>query len=146
MQQVKKYQSLFAIGLICIIVLFSCRKKDEKYEGTYIGTERYTEMDSGTSVNSLDTTYLQEIQVSYDKKIYTFLKLFDNPSNLIFTVDKKSIENHEYYPFGEIYYDGQGNEVGSAGYMKFSGDSMYLNSWSSFNGDVENLEFKGKRN
>ena len=55
-------------------MLISCRKKDEKYKGYYIGTERYTYLDSGATEFSIDTTYTQEIDVTYSKKFYTVVK------------------------------------------------------------------------
>jgi len=142
----KHNQYFLALSLICLIALFSCRKKDERYEGTYVGTERYTELDSGATVYSLDSTYHQEIEVTYDKKAYTFLRIFNNPYSQIFQHHKTSYVNNEYGPIGELYLDSDGNEVGGGGHLKFSGDSMYYSNWSSFNGDEETLEFKGKRN
>ncbi len=115
----------------------SCRKKDKRYEGYYVGTEKYTLIDSGETIPNIDTTYVQEIEVTYSQKLYTFIKQF-NSSNDPSSVSKKEIVDHEYVNM----YNGAT--------LKFSGDSMYLNT-SNFsdyieNWDVENWEFKGKRN
>jgi hypothetical protein len=131
-----------AVGLICSIALFSCRKKDERYEGSYIGTERHTYLDSGATSYSIDTTYYQEVEVTYDnavfprRKCYTFTKLVDY--QYVCTISKKSIVDHEYT-------DGY-----AGAYLKFSGDSLYIYS-SNFsdqfdNWDTQTWEFKGKRN
>src|SRR5688500_10769432 len=94
---------ILAFTLICSFTVFSCRKKDERYEGHYIGTERYTERDSAATTYSLDITYHQEYEVTYDKKMYTFLKLFNNPSNQPYVVGRESIVDDEYRGYGEIY-------------------------------------------
>ena len=146
MKHSKRTPLFLTLSLIGLLAMFSCRKKDERYEGNYVGTERYTERDSGETIYSLDSTYHQEFEVTYDKKVYTFLKLFNSEDFQIFTAGKKSIIDHEYRGFGEIYYNTEGNEIGGAGSMKFVGDSMYVYSWSTFNGNEEVLEFKGKRN
>lgn len=121
----------------------SCRKKDERYEGRYVGTERYTYQDSGATTYSVDTTYLQEVEITYskitnsNKKAYTFLRVFNNSSQQISQLTRKSIVDHEH-----LGPDG--------GYVKFSGDSMYMgfSNWSDYNEvwDIEAWEFKGKRN
>jgi hypothetical protein len=137
-----KHNYYLVLAIICSITLFSCRKKDNRYEGNYIGTERHTYLDSGTTVYSLDTTYAQEVQVTYSNalnsknKYYSFSKISGTQDQ--FTVTKKSIVDDEYL------------EWNSNGYIKFSGDSMYIYS-SGFddqaeNWDTETWEFKGKRN
>ena len=136
---------LLIFGFIGLISMFSCRKKDERYEGYYVGTERITELDSGATTYSLDTTYAQEIDVTYSKKMYTFIKQLNGPND-VYAVTKKSIVDGRYDGFGEIWYDTSGNEYGSAGYLEFSGDSLHSVSWSSFNGDEKTVEFRGKRN
>ena len=135
MKNSKPIQLLYLIGLISLITLFSCRKKDERYEGIYVGTERQTNLDSGATVYSLDSTYIQEIEVTYHKKIFTFLisNYNDVYGTNVFTVDKNSIVDHEYQDGGA--------------FLKFSGDSMYLNIGSlDTNWNQKNLNFKGKRN
>ena len=138
----KHYKYLF-VSIIFFLSLISCRKKDEKYEGNYIGIERYTYLDSGATSYTIDSTYNQEVDVTYDKlphsskKAYTILRVFNNPGNVIFQQQGKSIVDHEYSSAG--------------GYLKFSGDSMYLNvsnlsdatdSWDH----IEEWSFSGKRN
>ena len=125
------------VSLMILVTFSSCRKKDSRYEGHYVGTERNTYQDSGATELSVDTTYVQEIEVTYDKKIYTFLKQL-NPPNQVFSVSKKEFEDHKYRGWN------------SNGYLKFSGDSMYLYS-DSFtdvydNWDTETWYFTGKRN
>ncbi len=145
MKKVKYTQFLFVFSLICLISLFSCRKKDERYEGNYVGTEQHTMLDSGATEYTLDTTYVQEVDITYSKKIYTFIKKFNNPGNVGFQQDKGSIVDHEHEGVGDLYYDSQGNLVGGFGSFKFSGDSLYISSTSYWNGDSELWEFKGKR-
>lgn len=144
---IKRKNYLPVSVLIFSLVFFSCRKKDERYEGYYTGNERFAEKDSGETVYAVDSTYHQEIDVTYSNKIYQFEKMVPQPDySSVFTIGKESIIDHTYTSFGEIYYDSEGNEIGSAGNLKFVGDSLYINSWSSFNGDEQILEFKGKRN
>ncbi|MBI3133824.1 MAG: hypothetical protein HYZ14_04030 [Bacteroidetes bacterium] len=143
MRHSKQNNYFFALGLICLISLFSCRKKDERYEGYYVGEERYAYIDSGATTPSIDSTYVQEIDITYEKaisskkKIYTFLRVFNNPYSQISQLSQKSFENHEYLsPLG--------------GYVRFSGDSMYMafSNWTDAEEvwDIETWEFKGKRN
>jgi hypothetical protein len=72
---------LFILSAIRIFSIQSCRKKDEKYEGTYVGTERHSIHDSTGTVYSLDTTYTQEFYIDYSKtkKYYSITKLFAPP-------------------------------------------------------------------
>lgn len=136
---------LLLIAVVSIL-LFSCRKKEEKYEGIYYGTERQSIHDSAAINYALDTTYYQEFHVTYAKKYYTIVKSFNDPNNGMLRVYKNDIIDHEYYPFGEIYEDSDGNTLGYGSYLKLSGDSLYFNSSSSFNWEFTNFEFAGKRN
>ncbi|NOQ72696.1 MAG: hypothetical protein GQ574_11870 [Crocinitomix sp.] len=138
----KQHHFFIALGFIFLITLFSCRKKEERYEGNYVGTETHTIVDSSASV--LDTAYYQEIDISYSKKIYTFAKMF-NHGGEIFVVDKRSIVDHVFLPFGELYTDQQGNEVGGVGYLRFTGDKIYLTSTSYWNSKTTTFEFNGER-
>ena len=136
MKYSKHIQYFLAMSLICLITLFSCRKKDEKYEGYYVGTERHTYLDSGKIELSIDTTYTQEIEVTYNKNFYKFIK--PNAPNNVSMISKKDIVNHEY-----LYWN-------SPSYIRFSGDSLYIYS-HNFSDNIENWdsevwEFKGKRN
>ena len=136
MKYSKHIQSFLALSLICLIVLSSCRKNDEKYEGNYTGIERHPYLDSGATELSIDTTYNQEVDVTYSKKHYTFTKR--NAPNNISTIGKKDIVNHQYLPWN------------SPGHLRFSGDSLYIYS-TNFSDNIENWdlevwEFKGKRN
>lgn len=135
---------LIGIG-ICIFMTVSCRKKDQKYEGIYIGTEHHTKHDSSGTNYSLDTSYYQEFHIEYSKKYYHISKL-DDPNGGLTSVHRDNIENHEYYPFGEIWEDTAGNIYGGSAYLKFVGDSMYFYSSSSVNWDYDNYAFGGKRN
>ena len=141
--QLNKY-SFIIIG-ICFLVMVSCRKKDEKYEGIYIGTERHSIHDSSGTTYSLDTTYYQEFHVDYSKKYYSITKLID-PNEWLTRVHKNDIVDHEYYPFGEIWEDTAGNIYSSSAYLKFVGDSIYYISSSSTNWEFNNYEFGGIRN
>lgn len=142
MKASKRKYYLLAFGLIFTLTFFSCRKKDERYEGYYSGTERYTYLDSGATVNSIDSTYLQEVEITYDKvtgsnkKAYTVIRIFNNPGTQIFQFTRKSFVEHEY--------------ISESGSLKFSGDSMYMtmSNASDYNQiwDIELWEFKGKRN
>ena len=135
MKKSNQHPYFLVLSLICLIMLSSCRKKDERYEGHYVGEERQTNLDSGATAYSLDSTYQQEIDVTYHKKIFTFLITNYNPvyGNNAFTVEKNSIVDHEYQDGGA--------------FLKFSGDSMYLNIGSlDTNWNQKNLNFKGKRN
>jgi hypothetical protein len=142
MSHLKTNHYFLVLGLICLSALFSCRKKDNRHEGNYIGTERHTYLDSGATSYSLDTSYAQEIQVTYSnavlprRKHYDFTHTAGNhpPSS----VSKKSIVDGVYVPWN------------SSTYMEFSGDSMYL-YYTNFNDqfenwDTETWEFRGKRN
>lgn len=134
-----KYQKrfpFFLVSSIIIIISFACRKKDQRYEGNYVGIERYTLVDSGETAYSIDTTYAQEFQFTYSDKRYEILKIANNPGNEIFTLDQKSIVD--------------GINISGGSYLKFSGDSLYL-SYSNFSDyqpspDSEMWDFKGKRN
>jgi len=144
MKSLKHSCNFFVLSLFCSIILFSCRKKDERYEGYYVGTETNTKLDSGATTVAFDTTYSQHYDVTYAKKVYSFVKGI-NPSNEIFTQESSSIINHEVKEQGELYYDSQGNYVGGYGSLRFSGDSLFINHTSYWNGDSESWNFKGKR-
>jgi len=136
---------ILILGFSVLIFLASCRKKDEKYEGTYVGMERYTILDSGETAYTLDTSYQQVIEFTYSKKVYTFLRVHNNPTQAGFSIHKKNIEDHKYQPFSDIYTTLEGNTVGSGGGITFANDSMYYGSWSSWNHDETLYEFRGKR-
>ncbi len=124
------------VSTILLITSFACRKKDQRYEGNYVGMERYTVVDSGETSYSIDTTYAQEFQFTYSDKRYNILKIANNPGNEIFTLDQKSIVD--------------GINISGGSYLKFSGDSLYL-SYSNYSDyqpspDIEMWDFKGKRN
>lgn len=133
---------ILVFGFIALLSFFSCRKKDKRYEGTYVGVERYTFRDSGETVNSIDSTYYQEIIITYDgallpkKMHYDCYKLTDPLSP--WTMTQKSIVDGEYQTWN------------SPNIFKFSGDSLYMYA-TNFSDQVENWdfaswEFKGKRN
>ena len=126
------YFSLFSV----ILTITSCRKKDERYEGYYIGTERYTYTDSGATVPSIDTTYEQALDLTYEKHMYTGLMQFNGPHNQ-FAFSCKSIEDHMHQPWN------------SPGYIKFVGDSIYMtySNWTDAYEvyDSETWYFAGKR-
>lgn len=103
--------------------MISCRKKDSKYEGYYLGTERCIYLDSGATEFSIYTTYIQEIDVTYSKKRYTFIKL--NTPNIVSTISKKDIVNHEFQQWN------------SNGHLRFSGDSLYIYADNLENWDLE---------
>ncbi len=133
---------LFALSLICLIALFSCRKKDNRYEGNYVGTERYTVIDSGTTNYSTDTTYYQEWDITYAKKFYTFSSLITGNGNNVFSTEKKLLDDHVYSSSESECIDDCGY-----GYIKFVGDSVYINtSFFTETGDEKELDFKGKGN
>lgn len=143
MKHSKQKNYFLGVSLVCLALLLSCRKKDERYEGYYVGEERYCYFDSGATTPSIDSTYLQEIDITYEKalrprnRIYTFLRVYDNPSHQIAEQSQQSFENHEYLsPLG--------------GYVRFSGDSLYMafSNWSDAEEvwDIKTWEFKGKRN
>ncbi len=133
MKNTTQYKFFLSVCLICSIAIFSCRKKDERYEGRYVGTERHTVSDSGTTTFSLDTTYSQEVEVTYDKNMYTFLYLPSNSGTDIYTLEEELIVDGNY-----------------EGILKFSGDSMYLTMSNGSDylevSDRKIWAFKGKRN
>lgn len=135
-------QYVFVLSLICSIAMLSCRKKDNRYEGNYLGTERYTVIDSGTTTYSTDTTYMQEWEVTYSKKFYTFSSLITAQGANVFSVEKKLLDDHVYTSSESECIDGCGY-----GYVKFVGDSVYINSsFFTLEGKEKELDFKGKRN
>ena len=128
---------------ICLFVLGACRKKDQRYEGYYVGEEHYTFMDSGATTPSVDCTYVQEIDITYDnamkarKRLYTFTRKVASSYSEVSQISHESFENNEYLsPLG--------------GYIRFSGDSMYMafSNWTDAEEvwDIAVWEFKGKRN
>lgn len=138
----KNQKIIFVIAALFILLVVSCRKKDERYEGTYTGVERRTYLDSGETVFSIDTTYIQEFIVTYDNalrprnKMYNFDETYGAQG--YYTVAKKDFDDGVYLPWN------------APGYLKFVGDSMYLVR-TNFNDAVENWdtevwEFKGRRN
>ena len=138
----------FIIILSVTSFLFSCRKNDEKYEGYYSGIEEYTETDSGATVTSFDTSYIQAFEVTYDRKFYYFekLEIGSAENNEVFSLHKNDIVNHEHLGHGNLYYDSNGDFVGGSGSLKFIGDSLYIFRSNYHNGDSKNTVFKGKRN
>lgn len=139
--------SIFIIfSLIFSITLFSCRKKDERYEGEYVGIERYTFTDSGATTPTIDSTYLQQIDIAYEKrKYYTFERIYNATGNGPVTHDKNSIVDHKCDCFGDIYTDQLGNEIGGIDGFEFNGDSLYYVSEGYWNGEQTKYEFFGKR-
>lgn len=133
--------------VIVIIYLTSCRKKDEKYEGIYIGTEQYQEHDSSGTMYSVDSSYHQEFYIQYSrlKKYYTITRLRENiPSTTI--IHKNDIVDHQHYPFGEIWSDTEGNEYFNSAHLRFVGDSLYFSAIGSVNWEYTVYNFRGKRN
>jgi len=123
-------------ALMLCVALISCRKKNERYEGLYIGTERYTYLDSGATEPSIDTSYIQHIEITYADKFYTLKRLF-NSNGEIFSVHKKDFDNHKHQPWN------------SNAYLEFSMDSMFLSTSSGSDyieeWDLETWYFKGMR-
>ena len=140
MKHTYKYLLIFCFSFS--ITMLSCRKKEEKYEGT----ETQTKVDSTGEIYYIDTTYLQEFTITYSKKAYTYTKVYKNDEGSVNSVHKNEIIDNEHYPFGEVYTDAQGNTIGVGGHLKFSGDSMYFTSSHSVNYEVETYAFSGKKN
>ena len=111
-----------------------------------MGTEQHTKLDSGSTTYSFDTIYPQEYDVTYSKNMYTFITLLGASANQVSTIHKNDIVNHEFFGPAETYYDTLGNLLGGHGNLRFSGDSLYVNSSGYKNGDEDFYSFKGKRN
>jgi len=140
------HKYLVAAFVVCFLVFSSCRKKDEKYDGIYTGTEHFTIHDSSGTEYTVDSTYYQEFHVNYSarKKYYSVTKLYD-PHGGQTIIHKNDIVDHEYYPFGEIWDDSEGNTYGFSAYFNFAGDSLYFRSTSSVNWEFTQYEFHGKK-
>ncbi|MEO9532522.1 MAG: hypothetical protein ABJG68_07675 [Crocinitomicaceae bacterium] len=143
MNSVKPKSVLIVFAICCSVLIFSCRKKDRRYEGVYIGTERYIFADSGATEPSIDSTYDQEYEVTYDNaflprnKRYNFSFSSDGIEHF-WSISKNQIEDGLY----QNMYDG--------GSVKFFDDSIQIN-FSNFSDymdvwDIETWEFRGKRN
>ena len=136
MKRIRLGKYLIVCFSIYIFLLISCRKKNERYEGYYVGTEQYTYLDSGETVFSTDTIYIQEYSVTYSKKMYTFQKML-NQAGETFMISKNEFDNHEYHQWN------------SPNYIRFSGDSIYIytTNFSDYieNWDTEVWDFKGKQ-
>lgn len=134
---------LFLFSLTLAIAFCSCRKKDRRYEGTYRGIEHYTYQDSGATVYSVDTTYFQEVIVTYEnaflprRKRYKFLKTENNPYGE-FTLGKNEFEDGA---FVSMYTGATMTFIGDSLYIYTTNFSDYIENW-----DTEIWEFRGKRN
>jgi len=140
------YKRLIVVfSLTCLIALFSCRKKDERYEGNYSGLERYTVLDSGATELSTDSTYNQELTVTYKKKFYNFARLESTKNSYTFTIDKDLFINHKHSLPNDIYTDENGNTVGGNIEVEFAGDSVFMSTTEYLNGELSTWIFRGKR-
>lgn len=136
---------LLLLAVVCAIPFLGCQKKNRIYEGKYIGTERHAFIES-SGLYSIDTTYHQEFDVTFYKKHYIFLKLFNNPYNSEFAIDSRNFDDGEDFPYSEGLYDSLGNYSASHVHLKFSNDSMSYIQWTYSNYEMDSLVFQGKKN
>lgn len=139
-----KLKSVLFVFVICFSVfIFSCRKKDRRYEGTYTGTERYMYLDSGATEPSIDSTYYQEYEVTYDNAFLPRKKMYN------FSFSSEGVEHFWSISKNQIE-DGLYQNMYTGGSVKFFDDSIHI-CYSNFsdhivNWDLETWDFKGKRN
>ncbi|MCB9223415.1 MAG: hypothetical protein R2780_15125 [Crocinitomicaceae bacterium] len=141
------FKSIFFV--VFVIGLQSCRKKDEKYDGTYIGTERIVRADSGGTY--FDSSYNQTVTVEYQSGKYTITRFFNNPDGNTYIDTRKSIKTGEgAVGFGDCTDDAQGNYSCSSSWRYFiEPDSLVISSGGS-SGDTavfnsESIIFRGKK-
>ncbi|UKN00236.1 hypothetical protein K6119_10875 [Paracrocinitomix mangrovi] len=143
MKKSKYHHLVFGISLLLFTALFSCRKKEVRYEGTYVGTERIFQMDSGVII--FDSSYNQMVTVEYSKKKYTIKRIFNNSTNFEY-IDPHNSFMDGSAGFGDCADDGQGNLSCLSSWRHFyDADSMRIDDGSSSGNLSTQLIFLGKR-
>lgn len=132
------------LTLFFIILFGSCRKKDQKYDGTYVGIDRIIHSDSNGVY--FDTSYFQIVTVDYKVKKYTIKRLFNNPENYTYTDPHNAFKENGSSGFGDCVDDAQGNSNCGASWRYFyATDSLRIQDGGSTNDKVEQLTFTGKK-
>jgi major membrane immunogen (membrane-anchored lipoprotein) len=128
--------SRIAIFLMSLsLLVFSCRKKDQKFEGSYTGTERYTYTPFGDTA-VIDTSFTQTVELTYDNGWYTATRSDTSFGKIAPRFLHKDIKNGPVSKYSESI---SGNQIWST-YIKISNDSLTISSYETLNGDTKKWE------
>ena len=142
-----KFQ-IAAFAVLFSLLMISCRKKDQRHEGIYMGMERIVHSDSNGVY--FDSSYQQIVTVEYSWGKYTIQRILNNPDNHVYIDAHRSFYDGFYDDgstgFGDCVDNDQGTlDCGSSWRYFYATDSLMIEDGGNVGDTTEYRTFRGKR-